>query len=154
VRFAHGLFDFVMKFGDEVGFIMDEKKTYNYEDLLVWSSTDMTLVSPQKSMDLVERVYLKTKTFPSDELYGLTSQLRRAVTSIPLNIAEGQGRGSSKDFKRFLIVSRGSAYEVNTILQICLRLKYVNDEEYGDFREDIIQITKMISGLIKSLGKI
>ena len=145
MRFAHELFDLG-------GNIMDEKKSYNYEDLLVWSSADMTLVSPQKSMDLVEKVYLKIRSFPSSELYGLTSQLRRAVTSIPLNIAEGQGRGSSKDFKRFLIISRGSAYEVNTILQICLRLGYINDEEYGNFRKEIIGITKMISGLVKSLG--
>ena len=122
--------------------MMDEKKSYNYEDLLVW----------QKSMDLVEKICLKVRSFPSFELYGLTSQLRRAVTSIPLNIAEGQGRGSSKDFKRFLIISRSSAYEVNTILQICLRLGYIDDEEYGNFRKEIIGITKMIGGLIKSLG--
>lgn len=121
---------------------MSEKETYNYEDLLVW----------QKSMDLVERICLRVRSFPSVELYGLTSQLRRAVTSIPLNIAEGQGRGSSKDFRRFLIISRGSAYEVNTILQICLRLRYIDDCEYGYFRKEIISITKMISGLIKSLN--
>ena len=118
-----------------------EKETYNYEDLLVW----------QKGMCFVEKVYLKTREFPSDELYGLTSQLRRAVTSIVLNIAEGQGKGTSKDFRRFLRVSRGSAYEVNTILQICLRLGYINEEEYVNFRESIVQITKMFSGLIKSL---
>jgi len=105
-------------------------------------------------MDLVEKVYLKIRTFPSIELYGLASQLRRAVTSIPLNIAEGQGRGSSKDFKRFLIIGRGSAYEVNTVLQICLRLGYINDDEYDIFRKEIVSITKMISGLIKSLGQV
>ena len=121
---------------------MEKKKSYNYEDLLVW----------QKSMDLVERVYSVAKIFPSEELYGLTSQLRRAVTSIPLNISEGHGRGSGKDFKRFLLVARGSAYEVNTILQICLRLGYIGDDEYVKFREEISEITRMISGLMRSLG--
>lgn len=118
-----------------------EKGTYNYEDLIVW----------KKGMDLVERVYSNTKNFPKDERYGLTDQVRRAVTSIVLNIAEGQGKGTKKDFRKFLIISRGSAYEVNTILQICMRLGYIGEENYKSFRADIVEITRMISGLIKSL---
>jgi four helix bundle protein len=121
---------------------MEEKESYNYEDLLVW----------QKAMDLAESVYLKTRSFPKEELYGLTSQLRRAVLSIPLNIAEGQGRGSENDFRRFLLISRGSAYEMNSILQMCVRLGFINEGEYRGFRIEVISITKMISGLMRSLG--
>ena len=114
----------------------------SYEDLLVW----------QKSMDLVEEIYSMTKNFPSEELYGLTSQLRGAVVSIPLNIAEGQGKRTGKDFARFLFISRGSAYEVDVILQICLRLGYIGDGECRELKERIVEIGKMLSGLIKSLG--
>lgn len=121
----------------------EEKETYNYEDLVVW----------QLAMDLTEEIYLKSRCFPREEIYGLTSQLRRAVSSIPLNISEGQGRGSGKDFRRFLVIARSSAHEVNTALQICLRLGYVKEKEYSKFREKIVRITKMISGLIVSLGK-
>ena len=115
----------------------------NYENLLVW----------QKAMDLVERVYFKTRTFPKDELYGITSQLRRAILSIPLNIAEGQGRESKKEFKRFLFISRGSAYETSTIFKVCLRLKYISSKEYQEFYCEINQIIKMLGGLIKRMEK-
>ncbi len=115
----------------------------NYENLLVW----------QKAMDLVERVYFKTRVFPKDELYGITSQLRRAIISIPLNIAEGQGRESKKEFRRFLFISRGSAYETSTIFQMCLRLKYISQEEYQEFYCEINQIIKMLGGLIKRMEK-
>lgn len=112
----------------------------NYERLEVW----------QKAMDLVDDVYLIIKRLPKEELYGLTGQLRRAVVSIPLNIAEGQIRGG-KEFGRFLNIARGSAHEVNCILQICLRQKYIGEDEYLGFREKILRVSRMISGLIKSL---
>ena len=111
----------------------------NYENLLVW----------QKAMNLVEQVYFKTRMFPKEELYGITSQLRRAVLSIPLNIAEGQGRGSKKEFRRFLFISRGSAYETSTIFQVCLGLKYISQKEYQEFYCEVNQIIKMLGGLIR-----
>ena len=115
----------------------------NYENLVVW----------QKAMNLVEQVYFKTRIFPKEELYGITSQLRRAVLSIPLNIAEGQGRGTNKEFRRFLFISRGSAYETSTIFQMCLRLNYINQEEYQKFYCEVNQIIKMLGGLIKKKGE-
>ena len=66
-------------------------------------------------------------------------------------MSEGKGEGSAKDFRRFLLISRGSAYEVNSILQVCVRLGYIGEENYKKFREEIVCITKMISGLVKSL---
>lgn len=122
---------------------MEEKKddVYDYEKLIVW----------QKAMDLVEEIYLRSRDFPKEEVYGLTSQLRRAATSAPLNISEGQVRGSNKEFRRFLLIAKGSACEVNTILQICLRMNYIKEDEYLEFRKKIVQITRMISGLIRSL---
>jgi four helix bundle protein len=85
----------------------------NYKDLIAW----------QKAMDLVEMVYKATGQFPKEELYGLTNQLRRAVISIPSNIAEGQGRNSRNDFKRFLLISYGSLREVETQILIAERLQ-------------------------------
>ena len=75
----------------------------NYQDLIGW----------QKAMDLVEVVYHLTKRFPSEELYGLTSQVRRAAVSVPSNIAEGQGRNSTNEFARFLSIAHGSLREVS-----------------------------------------
>lgn len=77
-------------------------KVRNYQDLIVW----------QKAMDLVELVYAETKSFPREEIYGLTSQLRKAAVSIPSNIAEGQGRRTTADFVRHLSISYGSLREV------------------------------------------
>ena len=81
---------------------------HSYEDLIAW----------QKAVDLVAEVYRATRSFPKDELYGLTAQLRRAAVSIPSNIAEGQGRLSTGEFKQFLGHARGSLYELNPPLRI------------------------------------
>ena len=86
----------------------------NYSDLIAW----------QKAMDLVEMVYKITSHFPKEETYGLTSQLIRAVVSVPSNIAEGQGRSSVNDFRRFLAISHGSIREVETQILIAERLHY------------------------------
>ena len=118
-----------------------EKQTYNYEDLKVW----------QEAMNLVEKIYQLSKIFPKNEQYGITSQLRRAAISIPLNIAEGQGRSSKKEFQQFLMIARGSIYETNTILLLCHRLNYLTKENYQKLRQQINQITRMLSGLINSL---
>lgn len=90
----------------------------SYRDLIVW----------QKSIDLVEMVYQATKTFPKEELYGLTNQLRRAAVSVPSNIAEGHARKSTAEFRNFLSIARGSLAEVETQLLIDRRLGYVNKQ--------------------------
>lgn len=113
----------------------------NYADLIAW----------QKAMDLVEAVYILTYAFPKEELYGLTSQLRRAVVSIPSNIAEGQGRWTTGEFVHFLGIANGSLREVETQLHVAVRLKYlpsVNTElAFGLASE----VGRLIYGLRNSL---
>lgn len=87
-------------------------KVSHYQQLIVW----------QKAMDLVEKVYEATKTFPREEVYGITNQLRRAAVSVPSNIAEGQGRRTTADFLRHLGIAYGSLLEVETQLLIAVRL--------------------------------
>ena len=94
----------------------------SYRDLIVW----------QKGMDLVEVLYRCSQAFPPDERFGLTSQLRRAAVSIPSNIAEGNSRGTTKDFLKFLDIAYGSLAEVETQVQIANRLRYLNDEILND----------------------
>ncbi len=90
--------------------------SHSYTDLAVW----------QKSMTLVRDIYLQTRNFPKEELFGLTSQIRRAAVSIPSNIAEGQGRLSKREFKQFLAIARGSLLELETQLLIVKGLGYTN----------------------------
>jgi len=90
-----------------------------YKDLQVW----------QEAMTLAELVYAKLAGFPRVELYGLADQLRRAVTSIPSNIAEGSGRDSDRDFLRFLVIARGSLFEVDTQLTLAERFHYMEYDQ-------------------------
>jgi len=114
----------------------------SHKDLKLW----------QESMDLVEDVYSVSKAFPKEELYGLTSQLRRAAVSIPSNIAEGAGRKGEKEFIRFLYISLGSLSELETQLEIAVRLNYVAENIKVDAILDrIIYIRRMLAKLIKSL---
>jgi four helix bundle protein len=113
----------------------------NYRELLVW----------QVSMDLVEKVYCLTKCVPKEELYGLTSQLRRAVVSIPSNIAEGQGRNGSAEFIRFLHIAHGSLREVETQLLIAQRLGYADEVEISGGLDFCVRVGQLINGLLRSL---
>ncbi len=115
---------------------------HNYKELKVW----------QKAMDLVVEVYSLTRTFPKDELFGLTSQLRRAAVSIVLNIAEGAGCESDLEFARFLDISLRSAYETVTALQIAARLKYCKQEIVDKLVADAEEIARMETGLIRKLA--
>ena len=90
----------------------------NYRNLIAW----------QKAMELVLEVYKATKTMPKEEIYGLTSQMRRAAVSIPSNIAEGQGRKTPRDFKNFLSIALGSLKELETQILIAQGLNYFNDQ--------------------------
>ena len=111
----------------------------SHKDLLVW----------QKSVDMVARIYSETNNWPKEELYGLTSQVRRAAVSIPSNIAEGAGRVGQKEFARFLSISLGSLAEVETQLIIAERLGFLADASRLD--EALQDIRRMIVGLSKSL---
>ena len=114
----------------------------SYRDLIVW----------QKAMDLVEMVYQVTKGFPKEEHYGLTNQLRRAAVSVPSNIAEGQARNSTAEFRNFLSIARGSLAEVETQLLIAERLKYIDSEKLGEILNIQTEINKMTNALMNKLA--
>lgn len=113
----------------------------NYRDLIVW----------QKSMKLVESIYRILKNFPNNEVHCLSSQLRRSAISIPSNIAEGFGRKSKAEFNRFLYISRGSLYELQTQTEIAKRLNYVKNTEITDLEKLMFEIEKMLNSLISKL---
>lgn len=102
-------------------------------------------------MDIVEEIYSLTKSFPKEEMYGLTSQLRRAAVSVPANIAEGNGRETTRDYLRFLSITIGSLCEVETLLQVGLRLGYVNRPKIEKLIDILAEEGRMLRGLQKSL---
>ena len=113
----------------------------HFRKILVW----------QKSITLVTKIYKATSTFPKEEMFGLTSQIRRSSVSIPSNIAEGSGRESSKDFLRFLYISLGSIFEMQTQLEIAKNIIYINEEEFNLLYEDSREIERMLASLIRKL---
>lgn len=113
----------------------------DFRELIVW----------QKSIDLVEKVYQITNSFPKEEVYSLTSQIKRSAISIPSNIAEGYGRRTTPDFIHFLHIARGSLYEIRTQLEISKRIKYINETELLSMIDNCKEIEKMLNSLIKSL---
>ena len=115
---------------------------FNFEDLDVYN----------KAIDLVSGIYSSTKSFPKDEMFGLTSQLRRAAVSIPSNISEGSAR-SKKDFCRFIDMARGSVFECVTLLQISLKQRYIEEKQCADLRNVFTNVSKMLSGLRRSMNR-
>lgn len=105
----------------------------------------------QKSHELVLQVYELTEKFPSKEMYGLTSQLRRAAVSIPTNIAEGYGRTTDIEIARFVDISLGSVNEVDYLLFLSLELKYAMQAKVENLTEKIIEIRKMLTAFTKTL---
>ncbi len=103
----------------------------------------------QKAADFVVLIYEVSGRFPQREIYGLTSQIRRAGVSISGNIAEGSGKFSDAEFKRFLCISYGSVKEVETCLIMCDRLRYLGSGEFEILLNDCCEISKMLAGLIK-----
>lgn len=115
-------------------------KTDGFKSLLVW----------QRAMDLAEATYKITNSFPKHELYGLVSQLQRAASSVPANIAEGYGRGSAKDEQRFLSIAYGSLMEVETYLVLAERLSYISSDDYRRLHQIRVEVGRLIVGYRRS----
>jgi len=113
----------------------------DYKELQVW----------QKPVALVTEVYIMTRSFPADEKFGLTAQTRRAITSVPANIAEGWGRGTTKEYVQFLVVARGSLLELETHMIVSRNLGYIKQPDLETAQRKIGEIGKMLNSLIHSL---
>lgn len=118
-------------------------KISSFTDLIVW----------QKAHKLVLEIYLITKTFPREELYGLVDQMRRCAVSITSNIAEGFSRQGLKEKIQFYYVSLGSVTELQNQLLISRDLGYINNSQFNDLANKTIEVHKLLNGLIKSLKK-
>jgi len=115
----------------------------DFKDLIVW----------QKGIVIVEKCYYLTKQFPKDELYGMTSQIRRSAVSIPANIAEGNGRRTTGDYIRFLNIAQGSVNELETHLIISCRVNICEKREIEPIIELLREESKMLISLIQKLQK-
>jgi four helix bundle protein len=116
-------------------------KITGFKDLLIW----------KRAIALVEKVYEFTRSFPKEEMYGLTGQMRRASVAIPSNIAEGFGRQYNNEYKQFLYIALGSGAELQTQIIISNRLGYLTGEKSRELQDEIEQISKMTMSLIKKL---
>ncbi len=114
----------------------------SFKDLKVW----------EKGHELTLAIYRATKSFPKDELYGLTSQLRRAASSIPANIAEGCVRGSSAEFRRFLLIALGSASELEYHILLSHELGYFNKSQCESMSNDAVELKRMLTSFIQKLS--
>ena len=119
---------------------MSSKEIFGFEKLRVY----------QGSLDFSKEIYRLTKKFPKDEIFGVTSQLRRAATSVPLNIAEGSGL-TKREFRSYLRRSRASLYECVPLLDIALENRYISEAQFRDMYEDSMRLAKSISALIGSV---
>jgi four helix bundle protein len=120
---------------------MQKQKIQSFRDLQIW----------QKSMELTVAVYRMTQSFPSEEMFGLTSQLRRCAISIPSNIAEGQGRSSEREFLHFLGIARGSICELQTQLEIARRLGLADTQLLNDAESLSHETGKMIFAFMRAI---
>lgn len=112
-----------------------------YRDLIVW----------QKSMDMVEELYKLVRTLPREETYALSDQMRRAAVSIPSNIAEGYARNSKKEYVQFLSVAKGSCAELETQLELAIRLNYFSKENAKSCASVLLEIEKMLTSMQNKL---
>ncbi|MBS3944267.1 MAG: four helix bundle protein [Melioribacter sp.] len=115
----------------------------NHKDLEVW----------KQSIEFVKDIYERTKSFPKEELFGITNQIRRSAVSIPSNIAEGAARNHKGEFKQFLYISLGSLSELETQLIITREIKYLDDNQFVLLNEKLETVRKLLIGLIKFLKK-
>jgi len=116
----------------------ETKKIRGFKDLLVW----------QRSVALAVEIYKITKEFPREEIYGLTSQIRRAAVSIPSNLAEGHARNTKSQFANFIDITLGSAAELETQLAISLQTGYLKQNDYDKLVNELTEITRMLYGLL------
>lgn len=114
---------------------------HGYRDLIVW----------RKALDLVVEVYMLTDKFPKEEIYGLTSQMRRAAVSIPSNIAEGRSRGHRKEFLQFILTSFGSGAELETQVEISKRLPKIKSLDYSKVESSLNEVMKMLNSIANKL---
>lgn len=122
---------------------MASQPVQSFRELVVW----------QKSIQLATAVYRMTQDFPREELYGLSSQIRRCAVSVPSNIAEGQGRNSTKEFRQFLGVARGSNFELQTQIEIARRLGLGNGKLIDEADALSHEIGKMIYAILGRIGE-
>ena len=115
---------------------------FRFEKLEVW----------HKAIEFSDVVYRVTRSFPSDERFGLTSQVRRSAVSVPANIAEGSGRATDRDFARFVGIAYGSLMESVSHLEIARRQTFLDEDNYRDLYGQSERLARMLSGLKKSLG--
>jgi len=115
----------------------------SYKDLVAW----------KKAMELVTEVYKETETFPKEEIYGLTSQLRRAAVSVPCNIAEGQGRLTKGEFQQFLGYARGSLLETETLVLLAGNLNYLRRNQVDRLLDLSAEVGKILNGLLRSISE-
>lgn len=115
----------------------------SYSDLIAW----------QKALDLVEAAYRMTRGFQREETFGLTSQMRRASISIPSNLAEGQGRSSTKDFLHFISIAQGSLNELETQIILGRRLGYLDEASKCVFLEQSAEVGRLMNGLASALSR-
>jgi four helix bundle protein len=113
----------------------------NFRKLIIW----------QKAMNLVTKTYNSIKEFPKEEIFGLTSQIRRCSISIPSNIAEGHGRESNKEYLRFLNISIGSLFELQTQLEIAKNIEYLTEEDFNNLYDDSREIERMLVSFINKI---
>ncbi|MDT0687563.1 four helix bundle protein [Autumnicola psychrophila] len=115
---------------------------HKLEDLKVWI----------KAMEVARKIYVLSAQFPSEEKFGLTSQIKRSAISVPSNIAEGAGRNTKGEFRNFLSIANGSSYELYTQLILSYKLELTSEEKVTPILKEVIEIQKMNFALIKSLG--
>jgi len=120
-----------------------KRKSKGFKDLIAW----------QKGMELTEMIYEITNEFPKEELYGLTSQMRRSAVSIPSNIAEGQLRNSQKEFNQFISIALGSCAELFTQLELGKRLGYISTHNFEKISQAISEEMKILHGLRNKISK-
>ena len=118
-------------------------KVQSHRELIVW----------QKAMDLAVETYRLTSKFPASENYRLVSQITRAVASVPANIAEGNARGTKRDYANFLAIARGSLMETETLLMLAIRLKYITQEQAEYALNLVTEVSKMLTALRSRLNE-
>ena len=120
---------------------MEKKRIENFEDLRVW----------QKGIELVKQVYFLTAAEKLSKDFGLRDQLQRSTVSVPTNIAKGFERPSRKEYIRFLLIAKGSAGEVRSLLRVALELNFIDQVRYNDLRASLLELSRSLAAQIRSL---